>query len=104
PPPPDPERAADAPAGRARGRDRRPPALRHRARRAGRGDRARVGQEPGERRHRPGHAGRARVEQGKRFQVRGAPWTPESGELTPTLKLRRRIITERYASEIDDLY
>jgi long-chain acyl-CoA synthetase len=46
----------------------------------------------------------ARVEQVKRFQVLGAPWTPESGELTPTLKLRRRVITERYATVIDDLY
>ena len=46
----------------------------------------------------------ARVEQVKRFRVLETPWTPESGELTPTLKLRRRVITERYATVIDELY
>jgi long-chain acyl-CoA synthetase len=46
----------------------------------------------------------ARVEQVKRFRVLESAWTPESGELTPTLKLRRRVITERYATVIDELY
>jgi long-chain acyl-CoA synthetase len=46
----------------------------------------------------------SRVEQIKRYQVLDRPWTPESGELTPTLKLRRRVITARYAEEIDRLY
>jgi long-chain acyl-CoA synthetase len=46
----------------------------------------------------------ARVEQVKEFRVLETPWTPESGELTPTLKLRRRVITERYAGVIDELY
>lgn len=30
--------------------------------------------------------------------------TAESGELTPTLKRRRRVIVERYAREIEELY
>ena len=46
----------------------------------------------------------ARVEQIKRFTVLPNEWTPESEELTPTLKLKRRVIHERYAQEIDSLY
>ena len=46
----------------------------------------------------------ARVEQIKRFTVLPNEWTPESEELTPTLKLKRRVIHERYAGEIDSLY
>lgn len=46
----------------------------------------------------------SRAEQVKRYHVLAQPWTAESGELTPTLKLRRRIISERYAEEIEVLY
>jgi long-chain acyl-CoA synthetase len=46
----------------------------------------------------------ARVEQVKRFAVLPTGWSAESGELTPTLKLRRRVITERYAGVIESLY
>lgn len=46
----------------------------------------------------------ARAEQIKKFHVLPSSWTPESGEVTPTLKLRRRIITAKYAAEIDALY
>jgi long-chain acyl-CoA synthetase len=46
----------------------------------------------------------ARVEQVKRFTVLPAEWTPESGELTPTLKMRRRVIVERYGAEIEAMY
>ena len=31
-------------------------------------------------------------------------WTVESGELTPSLKLKRRVITEKYKEQIDKLY
>jgi long-subunit acyl-CoA synthetase (AMP-forming) len=40
----------------------------------------------------------------KRFAVIPSQFTPESGELTPTMKLKRRVIYERYASEIEGLY
>jgi long-chain acyl-CoA synthetase len=43
-------------------------------------------------------------EQVKRWQVVAQEWTPESGELTDTWKLRRRVIQERYAAEIAALY
>jgi len=46
----------------------------------------------------------ARVEQVRRYTVLSREWTSASGELTPTLKKRRRVITERYADEIDALY
>jgi long-chain acyl-CoA synthetase len=46
----------------------------------------------------------ARVEQIKRYELLATPWTPETGELTPTLKLKRRVITERYGPAIADLY
>jgi long-chain acyl-CoA synthetase len=46
----------------------------------------------------------ARVEQVRRFTVVPTEWTPESGELTPTLKMRRRVIVERYREEIEAMY
>jgi long-chain acyl-CoA synthetase len=46
----------------------------------------------------------ARVEQVRRFRVLPDEWTTETGELTPTMKRRRRVIVERYAEEIDRLY
>jgi long-chain acyl-CoA synthetase len=46
----------------------------------------------------------SRFEQVKKFWILPHDWTVESGELTPSLKLKRRVIAERYASEIDRLY
>jgi long-chain acyl-CoA synthetase len=40
----------------------------------------------------------------KRYRVVADEWTLESGELTPSMKLKRRVITERYAVLIADLY
>ncbi len=40
----------------------------------------------------------------KRFRVVAEEWTQDSGELTPSMKLKRRVITERYAAVIDELY
>ncbi len=50
------------------------------------------------------NAGLSRVERVKRFAILPAEWRPGGGELTPTLKLRRREIALRYAGEIDELY
>ncbi len=46
----------------------------------------------------------SRVEQIKRFKVLGGDWLPSGDELTPTMKLRRRSIADKYAREIEDLY
>jgi long-chain acyl-CoA synthetase len=46
----------------------------------------------------------SRPEQVKEFRVLDHAWGPESGELTPTLKLRRRVIEHRYADVIQELY
>ncbi len=46
----------------------------------------------------------ARVQQVKRWRLLPAEWTAESEELTPTLKLKRRVIHARYAEEIAALY
>jgi long-chain acyl-CoA synthetase len=47
---------------------------------------------------------RMRVEQIKRFVVLAREFSPEEGEVTPTLKLRRKVIHEHFAAEIEQLY
>ncbi len=46
----------------------------------------------------------ARVQQVKRWRLLPSEWTAETEELTPTLKLKRRVIHDRYAETISDLY
>jgi long-chain acyl-CoA synthetase len=46
----------------------------------------------------------ANFESLKRFRVVADEWTQESGELTPSMKLKRRVITSRYAALINALY
>jgi long-chain acyl-CoA synthetase len=46
----------------------------------------------------------ARVQQVKAFALLPVEWTAESEELTPTLKLKRRIVHAKYADVIDSLY
>jgi long-chain acyl-CoA synthetase len=50
------------------------------------------------------NGGLANFETLKRFRVVADEWTQESGELTPSMKLKRRAITARYAAVIDELY
>jgi len=40
----------------------------------------------------------------KRFRVVAEEWTQETGELTPSMKLKRRVLMERYAAVIAELY
>jgi long-chain acyl-CoA synthetase len=44
------------------------------------------------------------VEQIKKFELLTAEWTIDGGELTPTLKLKRKIIMEKYKEAIDRIY
>ena len=46
----------------------------------------------------------ASFEKIKRFTLLASPFTMESGALTDTLKLRRRVVNELYAKEIDAMY
>jgi long-chain acyl-CoA synthetase len=46
----------------------------------------------------------SRPEQVKRFAILPVEWTVDSEELTPTQKLRRRVIEERYAETVEALY
>jgi long-chain acyl-CoA synthetase len=47
---------------------------------------------------------RVRVEQIKRFAIVPREFSLEEGEVTPTLKLRRRVIHDHFAAEIEQLY
>jgi long-chain acyl-CoA synthetase len=46
----------------------------------------------------------ARVQQVKKWRLLPVEWTAESEELTPTLKLKRRVVHAKYADVIDALY
>ncbi len=44
------------------------------------------------------------VEQVKKFELLPNEWTIDSGELTPTLKLKRKVIMEKYKTAFDRIY
>ena len=46
----------------------------------------------------------ARVQQIKKFTLLKNVWGPETGELTPTLKLKRFYISQKYQDEINAMY
>jgi long-chain acyl-CoA synthetase len=46
----------------------------------------------------------ARVEQVKKFEILPHDLTQETGELTPTLKVKRNVVYEKYANEFSGLY
>jgi long-chain acyl-CoA synthetase len=47
---------------------------------------------------------RSRYEQVKKFAILPRDFTPEEDEVTPTLKLKRRVCEQNFAAEIDRLY
>ncbi len=46
----------------------------------------------------------SRFEQIKRFRILSRDFSAEQGEITPTLKLKRKVVQENFAAEIDELY
>lgn len=46
----------------------------------------------------------ARAEQVKKWLIVPDEWSPESGEVTPSLKLKRRVVLDKYADQIDAMY
>jgi long-chain acyl-CoA synthetase len=46
----------------------------------------------------------AQYETIKRFRVLAAPFSIDSGELTPTLKLKRKVVSQKFAREIEELF
>ena len=45
-----------------------------------------------------------RWEQIKRFKLLDTSWSIETGELTPTMKLKRKVIFQKFDSQIEELY
>ncbi len=50
------------------------------------------------------NGGLAPVRQIKRFTILEQPLSIDRGELTPTLKVRRRVVREHFAAEIEAMY
>jgi long-subunit acyl-CoA synthetase (AMP-forming) len=46
----------------------------------------------------------SRVEQIKKFTLLPTEWPPGGDELTPTMKLKRKPIAEKWSEEIEALY
>ena len=44
------------------------------------------------------------VEQVKKFELLNSEWTISGGELTPTLKLKRKVIMDKYADAVERIY
>src|SRR5262249_8587441 len=47
---------------------------------------------------------RSRFEQVTRFVIRPADFSMEEGEITPTLKLKRGVVLDHFAAQVDEIY
>ena len=50
------------------------------------------------------NAGLNRWEQIKRFHILGRDLSVEEGELTPSLKLRRKVVADKFKGDIEEMY
>ena len=46
----------------------------------------------------------ARVEQVKKFEILPQDLSQQGGELTPTMKVKRNVVADKYAAEVESLY
>ena len=46
----------------------------------------------------------ARVEQVKKFEILPHDLSQETGELTPTMKVKRNVVAEKFEKDVDALY
>jgi len=46
----------------------------------------------------------SQVEQVKKFKLMPNEWSQDTGELTPTLKVKRKVVVEKYHKEIEEMY
>jgi long-chain acyl-CoA synthetase len=46
----------------------------------------------------------ARVEQVKKFAILPKPFGIDTGELTPTMKIKRKVVAQMYSREIEAMY
>jgi long-chain acyl-CoA synthetase len=44
------------------------------------------------------------AEQIRKFRILGVDFTEDTGELTPTMKVKRKVVAEKFADDIDALY
>jgi long-chain acyl-CoA synthetase len=50
------------------------------------------------------NASLGQVSKVKKFELIAESWTPESGDLSPTQKLKRKVLMNKYSKLLDEIY